>query len=204
MDLQPAEKRRLQQRQDAQRTILDATESLLVEEGAERFSMRKLAERCGYTAPSIYHHFGDKAGLIDALLEERFRELLELLRRVRLVDDPRANIRRLALAFVQFGLENPTHYRLLYMPRPADSAPVPSADAARDLIQRPFRQLAREGHLVTDDFEAATQACWAMLHGLIHLRTNRPDYDWSPRLLDVALETMVRGVLRDGSDGEAV
>jgi AcrR family transcriptional regulator len=203
MELQPAEKRRLQQRQDARRTILDATEALLVEEGYDRFSMRKLAQRCGYTAPSIYHHFGDKAGLIDALLEERFRGLLELLRRVRLVDDPRANIRQLALAFVRFGMENPTHYRLLYTPRPLASAPVPSAEAALELFERPFRQLSREGHLVTDDLQAATQACWVMLHGLIHLRTARPDLDWSERLLDVALDAMVRGVLRNGSDEEA-
>ena len=55
------------QRSQARRAILDATQSLLVEGGYEAFSMRRLAERCGYTAPTIYHHFGDKPGLIGAL-----------------------------------------------------------------------------------------------------------------------------------------
>ena len=54
----PAERRRLRQRTDAQRAILDATEALLVEDGYEQFSMRRLVERCGYTAPTIYRYFG--------------------------------------------------------------------------------------------------------------------------------------------------
>ena len=84
----PAERRRSQQREEARRAILDATEALLVEDGYEQFSMRRLAARCGYTAPSIYHHFGDKQGLLDALLEERFQRLLVRLRRVRTEGDP--------------------------------------------------------------------------------------------------------------------
>ena len=76
----PAERRRLQQRTDAQRAILDATEGLLVEHGYEQFSMRRLVERCGYTAPTIYRYFGDKRGLLDALLEERILGLLTRFR----------------------------------------------------------------------------------------------------------------------------
>jgi AcrR family transcriptional regulator len=205
MNLQPAERRRLRQREDARRAILDAAEALLIEDGYERFSIRRLQERCGYTAPTIYHHFGDKRGLVDALLEERFGTLLARLRRVRLGSDREENIRQLARAFVRFALRNPTHYRLLYAPRPPGIGPPPSLETARALIQTPFRELAAGGRLWTEDFEAATQACWATLHGLIHLLTTRPEYPWSPRLFEVALETMVRGLLREPSqrDGRA-
>jgi AcrR family transcriptional regulator len=197
MKIQPAEQRRLEQRNSARRTILDATEALLVEEGYDRFTMRRLAGRCGYTAPTIYHHFGDKRGLIDALVEERFSKLFERLRHVPLGEDPVGNLRELARAFVRFGVRNPTHYRLLHAPRPARSSPAPSAEATRTLFDRAFRELAREGRLRTGDVEAATQACWATLHGLISLRTSRPDYPWSPDLLDVAMETLVRGLIRE-------
>ena len=87
----PAETRRQRQRSEARRAILDMTETLLVEAGSDAFSIRTLAERCGYTAPTIYHYFGDKAGLIDALLEERFARLLLAVERVPLLDDPVAN-----------------------------------------------------------------------------------------------------------------
>ena len=196
MSLQAAQKRRLQIRSEARRAILDATEALLVEEGYDRFTMRRLAGRCGYTAPTIYHYFGDKRGLIDALVEERFGKLFKRLRRVPKGEDPVGNLRELARAFVRFGVRNPTHYRLLHAPRPARSSPAPSGEATRALFEGAFRELARVGRLRTDDVEAATQACWATLHGLISLRTSRPDYPWSPHLLDVAMETLVRGLIR--------
>jgi AcrR family transcriptional regulator len=69
----PSERRRLQQRAEARGTILAAADALLVKDGYERFSMRRLADRCGYTAPTIYHYFGDKQGLIDAVVEGRLK-----------------------------------------------------------------------------------------------------------------------------------
>lgn len=68
--------RNQRQREDARRAILDATEFVLVEAGPDGLSMRSVASRCGYAAPTIYHYFGDKPGLIDALLEERFSRML--------------------------------------------------------------------------------------------------------------------------------
>src|SRR5262249_23213265 len=90
--LQPAALRRTRQREEARRAILDATEAILLEDGEELLSIRKLALRCGYTAPTIYHYFRDKDGLNDALLEERFSRLLQRIRRVPLAPDPVANI----------------------------------------------------------------------------------------------------------------
>ena len=80
MSFHTAAQRREQQRSDARRALLAAAESILVEDGYDQFSMRRLAERCGYTAPTIYHDFGDKLGLLDAVLETRFRELLQAIR----------------------------------------------------------------------------------------------------------------------------
>src|SRR5262245_51180068 len=91
LPLSPAETRRARQREEARRAILDATEALLLEAG-ETFGVRALAARCGYTAPTIYHYFGDKDGLIDALLEERFAQLLAEVRRTPTGDDPVANL----------------------------------------------------------------------------------------------------------------
>ncbi len=109
MDLQPAEQRRQRQRTEARRTILDAAETLLVRDGYEGFSMRRLAERCGYTTPTIYHYFGDKKGLVDSLIEERMSRLLRRMKRVPQGNDPVENWRQQTLAFIRFGLKHPTH-----------------------------------------------------------------------------------------------
>ena len=191
----PAERRRVQQREDTRRAILDATEELLVEDGYD-FSIRRLAERCGYTAPTIYHYFGDKRGLTDTLIEERFRLLLERILAVRRGVDPVATLRGQLDAFVQFGLENPTHYRILTSPRPLDSPPPQSAEEARALIELPLAELAAQGRLQITDLETAVQCLWVMLHGLISMRIARPEYEWCDDLENVALDTLLRGLVR--------
>ena len=63
--------------------------------------MRRLAHRCGYTAPTIYHHFGDKQGLIDAVAAARIETVLARVRRVRRREDPLDTLRAMLLEFAR-------------------------------------------------------------------------------------------------------
>jgi len=198
--IQPAERRRLQSRAEARRAILDATEALLVEDGFDAFSMRRLAERCGYTPPTIYHYFGDKQRLLDELLDERCRGLVRGLRRVPLDGDSVRNLRALSLAFARFGLRNPTHYALLSAPRDPELPPPPAAEEARVLLSQPLDQLAADGRLCVD-LEAARQSFWSFLHGFVLLRTTRSDLPWARDVLEVGLDALIRGLVR--ADGAA-
>ena len=80
----------LRGRSAAPAEILKATQALLLAEGAESLSIRKVSERCGYSAPTIYHHFGDKQGLVDALLEERFRIAYDVMAAIPKSGEPAA------------------------------------------------------------------------------------------------------------------
>jgi AcrR family transcriptional regulator len=192
-----AEARRRRQRREARRAILDATEALMIEAGGE-FSIRSLAARCGYTAPTIYHHFGDKEGLVDALLEERFSRLLARVRRVELGPDERENLRRMLQAFLRFGRQNPAFYRLLLAGggKGRDRTP-PSVEAAQAILGAPLQALERSGRLRAADGEVAGQAIWALLYGLTALQVTRPDFAWAPDLVEVAVDTMLRGLVAD-------
>ena len=201
MQLTPAQSRRQRQREEARRAILDATESLMVEGGGGDFSMRALAERCGYAAPTVYHYFGDKEGLIDALLEERFARLVASVRRVPLGPDPLENLRSMVSAFVRFGLRNPAFYRLILAGRRGGDRTPPSAEATRDLMSRPWAVLEDAGRLYADR-EGSSQSLWALLHGLTALRSARPDFDWAPDLIDTAVDSMLRGLVRPDTDAE--
>jgi AcrR family transcriptional regulator len=202
MQLTPSETRRQRQREEARRAILDATESLMVRGGSDDFSIRQLAERCGYTPPTIYHYFGDKQGLVDALLEERFASLLAMVEDIEVRDDPVANLRGMVDAFLAFVRRNPTFYRLIIARSPsgADRTP-PSAEAARERMSKPWNDLHRLGRLQDDDPLAASQALWSVLHGLTALQVARPDHDWAPDLTRIAIDAMLRGLLRPTGNG---
>ena len=166
-------------------------------DGYNGFSMRRLADLCGYTTPTIYHHFGDKKGLTDALLDERLRRLLRRMKRVPQGDDPVENWRGQTLAFIRFGLKHPTHYQLLMTPRDADEPLLPVAEELIELLGRPFAALQEAGRLMADDVEGARQAVWAMVHGLISLQNSLRDVEWSRTLDASAVALLERGLIRE-------
>src|SRR5688572_948160 len=149
------------------RSILDAAQSLLLEVGFERLSIRRVSERCGFKAPTIYHHFRDKNGLVDALLEERFREMHERMKQVERNGEPRAYLRELARAFIQFELEHPAHFALLAAPRLELGNVPPSAEACRALVYQALEEVAAAGSMSGVEVETAFQAIWVVLHGIV-------------------------------------
>lgn len=186
------QKRRSERRREARRAILDATETLLLEDG--RVSIRRVADRSGYTAPTIYHYFGDKKGLLDTLLEARFEKLSRQLKRVPR-GEPEAYLRALAQAFVRFGLRYPDHYRLLSVPRAQDQKPPRSAEEARETLERAWIELWEAGRLRASEWRSAAQGLWALAHGIITGHIGRPDHDWSKTLVDDSIDALLRGLI---------
>jgi len=180
----------------APREILEATQAVLLEAGVEGLSIRKVSERCGYSAPTIYHHFGDKRGLVDALLEERFRAAYEAMAAIPRCDDPVRHLREMSEAFIAFALENPTHYQLLMEPGISSEDAVPSAWAARALVRDDLEELSRRGSLATPDIDAAFHVLWAMLHGLISLEIRREHLDIPERIDELVFRVVEAGLLQ--------
>ena len=199
-----AEARRERQRQEARRSILDATEALIAESDGDDFAIRALAQRCGYSAPTIYHYFGDKDGLLDALLEERFASLFDQLRTVELSGDPLGDLRRLSLAFVEFGVARPPFYRLIStVSRTGRDRMPPSMEKSLEILQGPMRRLAAAGRLRNGDSELAEQALWALVHGLASLRIARPDHPWAADLARRSIDAMLGGLIASPAGGGA-
>jgi AcrR family transcriptional regulator len=179
----------------SRRAILDATQALLLEGGLDAVSIRRVSERCGFKAPTIYHHFRDKTGLIDALIEQQFAGLLARMRAVPRHADPVLYLRALARAFIEFGLENPSHYALLSAPRERPDELLPSAEAARGIVFGALAEVAERGSLRAPDLESAFQVTWVVLHGIVSLQISRPGYEWSEKLVELGLDVIERGLL---------
>lgn len=188
--------RRLQYRAETRKAVLEEAERLLNERGLEGFSMRQLASRCGCTAPTIYHYFRDKPGLIASVLEARLERVVQELRDLPPFDDPVTTLRSRAAAFALFGVRHPAHYQLLM----AQEANGSSDDLATEELRRVFTEsiqdLIRSGDLEEGDLEMLRQGIWSLVHGFILLQTTLPDDEWEPDLLDRSLDAMIRGSLR--------
>src|SRR4051794_38769779 len=114
--------RREREREQVRTKILNAARELFVSEGYEAVTMRKIAQRIEYTPTAIYFHFKDKAALVRELCGVDFLILAKKLVGLEKIDDPLEKLERIGYAYVEFALEHPNHYRLMFM------TPLPAVD----------------------------------------------------------------------------
>lgn len=149
--------------------MLRAALSLLAERGAADLSLREVARRAGVTYAAPYHHFADKTALLAAVAREGFEGLIVALesaaaRRKTLESELLA----MTQAYVVFALENPAHYRVMFLPDVKES---PEANEMHVSANRAFGLLvARVARARNDQPERAqlelATTVWAALHGL--------------------------------------
>jgi AcrR family transcriptional regulator len=101
--------------------IVAAARELLESEGPAGLSMRRVADRLGIRAPSLYKHVRDKGELEAALISEAFEEAA-----VRF--EAASSLAELSAAYRGFALEHPHLYRLMLQGRLSRERLVPGAE----------------------------------------------------------------------------
>jgi len=196
------EERRERQRQDARRAILDATEELVIESNGTDFSIRRLGQRSGYSAPTVYHYFGDKDGLIDALLEERIARLASQLEEVPSTDEPRRDLRAILLSYYAFSCAHPTFSRLMWtLTRKGESRMPPAMERVKGCIEAHLERCAEDGRLGDFDAETAGWVLWAQIYGLVSLQLMEPERMLDADVAERALDTLFLGMAEANPNG---
>src|SRR2546423_5699131 len=98
--------------------ILEAASELLASSADADISPRAVCEAAGVTAPTLSHHFGDKKGLLAAVVDFGWAAFLETKRTAAAVahehvaDDIHAGWDN----HLEFARENPNFYKLMWSP----------------------------------------------------------------------------------------
>lgn len=126
--------------------ILEATAQLLAASPTGEISNREVCEAAGVKAPTIYHYFGDKNGLVQAVVMDAFERYLEQKRKVPPTGDLIADFCRGWDMHVEFGVGNPALYDLMYG-RPLIRSMSPAASAAQSELLKFMLQFEDAGRL---------------------------------------------------------
>ena len=152
--------------------LVDAAETLLVEQGIDKLSLRAVARCIGVSQTAPYAHFADRQALLAAVAARGFECLTGCLReaeRNKAADLPLTQ--RLARAYVAFALEHPMRFRLMFGAALGSTGDA-ALQAARAASYVPIREaVARRAEDAgagpwADD---ASLAAWALVHGLATL-----------------------------------
>lgn len=133
--------------------LLLAAGQLLHEADGGPVSTRAICERAGVQAPTLYHHFGSKQGLLDAVVNYGFTQYVQA---PSAEGDPVDRIRAGWDRHVEYGLAHPAFYVLLYG-QIEPGVPCNLTSSAEALLLELFTPLARDGRLRVEAAEAARQ-----------------------------------------------
>lgn len=187
---------------DLRAALLTAARTLLDEGGVPALTLREVARRTGVTPAATYRHFADKEALLVALAVQGFEEFNAVMRAAQ-ERHPGATgkaaaqtsahaFAQMGVAYVQFAVERPGLFRLMFGPAVADRSRSPELLATIAASMALFESgQKRSARAKAFDPVAALQA-WATVHGLATLAIDGmlPGYD--PVALAQALARLPR------------
>jgi AcrR family transcriptional regulator len=165
---------------DLRRALLSAAIPLLRKGGPEALTMRALARMAGVSPMAPYRHFTDRAALVAAVADEGFKRLHARLRAAaespaktlgKPQQTPRAGLQAIAVAYVEFALEHPEEYRVMFSNELAADPKI--APASRNdvfaFLREGIAMLQRQKLVRAGDPQAMALTAWALVHGLVML-----------------------------------
>lgn len=168
---------------DLKMALLRAAEAELAENGIESFSLRAVAKRAGVSHGAPAHHFKDAKGLLTALAASGFRRLVEAQesRQAEAGSDAHAQQIAAGLGYIDFALENPALFRLMFTSEKPDRTVPDLGDAsiaAYEKLQSGVHSVVGENPPDDPGAMKLIMASWATAHGLADLivsgRAERP------------------------------
>jgi len=172
--------------------ILERAAELLAQSPTGEISTRAVCEAAGVSQPVLYRLFGDKSGLLAAVVDHVWEQYLGMKRALELSDDPLTDLLAGWDSHVAFALEHPHAYRLLF--GTPLSAATSAAAEAHDLLRQNLDRLAAQGRLAVPPDEAACTVMAAntgVALALLLRPATYPDLDASTHLRDTLYASLL-------------
>lgn len=154
--------------------ILAVARDILDREGLAGVAMRPVADRVGITPMAIYRHYADRTSLLNAIANQGFQDLAVRMQAVPLNGRVETRLARLGDIFVEFALQFPDLYDLMFLaPRHGARLYPKDFKAGRSPTFSPgvklLEEAMRTGELRRDDPVEIAFEMSALSHGLIVL-----------------------------------
>lgn len=162
---------------DLRAALLSAAQALLDEGGVTAVSLREAARRAGVTPAACYRHFVDKDAMLTALAVQGFEAFAQALEKA--AEGASEPFAEMGIAYVEFAVQRPGMFRLMFGPAVADRSRSPELLQAIAASTRLFESALKSSpHTAPADPVAGLRA-WAGVHGLATLAIDGmlPQYD---------------------------
>jgi AcrR family transcriptional regulator len=181
--------------------LVEVAADLLATAGPDAVTTRSVALAAGVQAPTIYRLFGDKSGLLDAVVEHGYASYLAR-KHLDPDSDPVQSLRAGWELHVGFGLANPELFRLMHTTL---RTPQGRAAAATGIgvLQARVHRVAAAGRLRVTE-RLAVELIQAAGTGVVFTLTGQAEDERDDTLADTAWESVCATILTDHSSTAAI
>lgn len=186
---------------DLKAELIEQGLKLLDAEGYERFSLRKLAKRCGVSQTAPYRHFHSKDDLIGAITGQALAEFAHHLQTAvqQHPGSSKQQLTEMGMAYIRFFAAKPEYLRLLFFTNIqlrrrfyGDARVQKNNNTFQILYDATARYVAENpGESITQD--ELILYCWGLVHGISTLLASGEINNNEQTLAQA--EKIVRGLL---------
>ena len=153
-------KRRAEMVEETRAKLIRAARKAFADKGYAAASMDDLTARVGLTRGALYHNFGDKKGLLQAVIDQIDEEMVARMRVVRKrAKDPFQGLLDESVAYLEMALD-PEIQRIVLLDGPAalgDPSQWPNQTACLRTTTQTIQSLIDDGTVPPVDAEAAAR-----------------------------------------------
>ena len=147
---------------------------LFLKDGIENVTMRKIAAKIKYSPATIYNYYKNKDQLFLALRGDGFAKFQNYQLQSRKHKSPRKRIFEHGRAYLQFAIENPEMYELMFLikaPMDAVTADVNKHKTSHSIqyLKDDIADCIKSGALKKANVDTIALAFWGLGHGLASL-----------------------------------
>jgi AcrR family transcriptional regulator len=199
--------RKERQRAELREQILAVARRIVLDEGFDALTMRKIGDAIEYSPATIYLYFENREAIGRQLCIESFEHLITYMAPTVQIADPYERLRAIGRSYTRFGFENPEEYRLLFMtdsafmeamfPPGKMSNTKDAGDRAFQFVVDAFHAAQAAGAIRPDgDPLALAEMVWTACHGVVSMSlTCSSALETSPEAIaDILCDTMLRGL----------
>lgn len=195
-----ASRKRTEQVEETRAKLIQSARLAFANQGYAASSMDELTADAGLTRGALYHNFGGKKGLLQAVIDQLDAEMLERMRAVReQADTVWSGFLDESLAYIEMALE-PEIQRIMLLDGPAvlgDPSQWPNQNACLLATTNTLQTLIDDGIVKTVDAEAAARLLiGTALNAALWIAAAKDPHDVFEKAAD-AFRHLANGLLAD-------
>ena len=172
------QERKLREKQEKRQMILKAAMELLINEGFDNVSTRKIASKIDYSSATIYTYFKDKDAILYELHIIGFDLLYKKQLSIQNISDPLERLCQHGKEYLEFSMEYPEYYEIMFLIRiPSldfQNSPVwEQGERSYKILKKNVAECKKAGYFKNRESEEVTLTLWSVCHGMVSLYSRR-------------------------------